>query len=239
MVWPVIVAHRGYSARAPENTLAALRMAVDAGVRACECDVRRAADGTIVLIHDATVDRTSSGTGPVGAFTAAELSNLDAGSWKSEQFAGEPIPTLVQALQLMHGRGTLVIELKEDGIAEAVAADVRTAGAEREVVVISFSITACSDARRVLPRAPAFWLIGGEKAPDWDAIIDQALEAGLQGLDVYHGLIDEDAATAVHGRGLSLWAWTVNEPKEARRLAALGVSAITTDDPVLIAAGLA
>ncbi len=238
MPWPLIVAHRGYSARAPENTLAALRLALDAGAPACECDVRRAADGTIVLMHDATVDRTTSGSGAVAELTAAQLAALDAGSWKSAQYSGEPVPTLAQALDVMRGRGTLVVEIKEDGIADAVAAEIRAADAERDVVIISFSLQACRDARAALPHTAVLWLIGGQ-APDWDEVIDQALSAGLQGIDVYHGIIDEAAAEAVLRRGMVLWAWTVNDPAEAQRLARLGVAAITTDDPVTIAAALA
>ena len=96
---PAVVAHRGASAAAPENTLAAMRRAAEMGARWAECDVRLSADGVPVVIHDGTLDRTTDGRGALAAHTAAELARLDAGSWRDAAFAGEPVPTLAALLE--------------------------------------------------------------------------------------------------------------------------------------------
>jgi len=237
MSFPLIVAHRGYSARAPENTLASLCLALDAGAPLCEIDVRRTADGEVVVLHDATVDRTTNGSGTVAEMTAEAVQALDAGAWKGPEFAGERIPLLSEALDVMRGRGHLVVEIKDEGIEQAVADVFRAADALRRVTVIAFSLEVCRRMRQVLPQVGVLWLVGGEGGPV-EELADTALEAGVQGLDVFHGLVDEDFAHTVLRRGLSLWVWTVNEPARAQELAALGVGAITTDDPVTIAQAL-
>ena len=107
-----MVAHRGASAEAPENTLAAFRLALQQGAPAVECDVHLSADGCPVVIHDETVDRTTNGKGAVVGLTRAALRGLDAGSWRGPRFAGEPIPTLEEALELCAGRARLFIEIK-------------------------------------------------------------------------------------------------------------------------------
>ncbi len=223
----VLVAHRGYSAVAPENTLASLRAALEAGVPVCEVDVRATSDGEIVLMHDETVDRTTDGSGRVGELSLRQLRALDAGSWKGEAFRGERVPTLSEALDAMR-EGHLVIEVKEEGIEEHVARVVRDAGARDRATVISFSLEVCRRMRALLPEVGVLWLLGRKR----EGAIVRALEAGVQGLDVHHEAITPEFAEAVLRRGLSLWAWTVEEPEEARRLRDLGVSAITSNDPI-------
>ncbi|HEX2514267.1 MAG TPA: glycerophosphodiester phosphodiesterase family protein, partial [Chloroflexota bacterium] len=115
----LVVAHRGASAEAPENTLAAFRLALQQGAPAVECDVHLSADGYPVVIHDETVDRTTNGKGAVGGLTRAALQGLDAGSWRGPRFAGEPIPTLEETLELCAGRARLFIEIKMGGAARA------------------------------------------------------------------------------------------------------------------------
>lgn len=110
---PLVIAHRGESSRAPENTLAAFRGALEAGVDFVEFDVHLSADGIPVVIHDETVDRTTDGTGRVDSLTVAQLKALDAGSWFDPGFAGERIPTLAETLDLLRGKGRILLELKD------------------------------------------------------------------------------------------------------------------------------
>ncbi len=116
-----VVAHRGFSAVAPENTLAAITQAIAAGADGCEFDAYRCQDGAVVLMHDATVDRTTSGQGKVTELTLAELKRLDAGQWKAPEYAGQKVPTLEEALQQLKDSGCqAVIEIKMEGISQQV-----------------------------------------------------------------------------------------------------------------------
>ena len=223
----ILVAHRGYSAVAPENTLASLRAALKAGVLACEVDVRATSDGEVVLMHDETVDRTTDGHGRVGELNLEQVKALDAGSWKGEAFCGERVPTLREALEVMR-EGHLVIEVKEEGIEERVARTVMEAGAQDRTTAISFSLEVCRRMRALIPEVGVLWLLGGG---DEGAVV-RALKAGVQGLDVHYRAITPEFAEAVLRRGLSLWAWTLEDPQDAGRLRDLGVSAITSDDPI-------
>ncbi|MDH7569578.1 MAG: glycerophosphodiester phosphodiesterase family protein, partial [Armatimonadota bacterium] len=136
---PVIVAHRGASGAAPENTLAAFRRALELGVPMLELDVHRSADGTIVVLHDATVDRTTDGSGAVAQMTLNEIRRLDAGVKKGPQFAGERIPTLAEVCALARGRAFLFVEVKAEGIADDVLRVLDEGGMTPYSIPISFS----------------------------------------------------------------------------------------------------
>ena len=237
MSFQLIVAHRGYSAIAPENTLASLRKALEAGAHACEIDVHLTGDGEVVVMHDGTVDRTTNGTGALREMTLDQVRRLDAGAWKGPEYAGEPVPTLAEVLALLDGRAHLVCEVKDADIEEAVARTIVDAGAIERVTFIAFDHQMCARLRDVLPSVGVLWLIGdGDHDPG--AVAEACLESNLQGVDAFYGAISEELADTLLRRGLSLWAWTVNQGDEALRLASLGVTSITTDDPVLIASAL-
>ncbi len=238
MSFPLIVAHRGYSALAPENTLVALRMALDAGAPACEVDVHLTADDQLVVMHDHTVDRTTDGSGAIRDMAVDELRSLDAGAWKDPKYAGEPVPLLTEVLDLMRDRAHLILEIKDDRIEEHVAHVLAGECAVPRVTIVSFSYDTCRRMRQILPGLAVLWLIGGgERGADELATL--ALEGGLQGLSVHHKIVTEGFFDVLLRRGLSLWAWTVNDDEEARRLAALGIPSITSDDPVALARALA
>ena len=133
---PLIIAHRGFSHRAPENTLAAYRLAIEAGAELAECDVYLSADRVPVLLHDKTLNRTAGVDRPVGEMPLAELRKLDVGRWKSAEFAGERIPTLVEAIELVKGKLRFVIEIKPKDIEKEVVAAINEAGASPDDVVI-------------------------------------------------------------------------------------------------------
>lgn len=140
---PLIVAHRGASAMAPENTLAAFRAAVELGADAIELDVQRTADGQLIVMHDPTVDRTTDGRGPLAAHSLAALKALDAGGWFGPQFAGERLPTLQEAVNVIEEKAGLFIEIKQgpvfdDSIETAVAAVIQDAGLTARCEISSF-----------------------------------------------------------------------------------------------------
>lgn len=151
----LVQAHRGYSEIYPENTLLAIERAFDAGADRVETDLALSADGHVVLMHDRTVDRTTDGSGRVASLDLAELKSLDAGSWKDPRFAGEPVPTLAEALDLAEGRGELNLEIKSNDrslleVIDTVEAAVRVVqehDAGERVVFSSFDFRALDEVR--------------------------------------------------------------------------------------------
>ncbi len=163
---PYAVGHRGAMGHAPENTLASFRKGFELGAPLLELDIHLSADGQIVVIHDETVDRTTNGSGRVCDLSAADIRRLDAGSWFSAEFAGEPLPLLDEVLEWAHGRVGLVIELKlgpvwYPGIEEALVTLLRQHGAEAEVLAISFDHIAVRRVKQVAPAVKTAVMYGG------------------------------------------------------------------------------
>ena len=169
-----VIGHRGAAGHAPENTLAGFRLALELGVDAVELDLHLCRDGVPVVIHDATVDRTTDGAGPVAELTSAELKRLDAGAWFDREYAGERIPFFDEALGVLAGRVPIVLEIKErhrvDLLLERLGAAL---GRHRrvDVVISSFSADSLRLARERLPEIPRAWLIRGEIAADVDGVL--------------------------------------------------------------------
>jgi glycerophosphoryl diester phosphodiesterase len=234
------VAHRGFSGIAPENTLAAVRAAIEAEASGCEFDVYACGDGTVVLMHDKTVDRTTDGTGRVTELTLAQLRQLDAGSWKDARYAGEPVPTLEEALRLLKGTGCLaVIEIKMEGISERVVRTVRDLGMVDQSAVIAFSQDVVREVRQLEPRLPCAWLCGedlqGTAAERADWLAERAAECGTDLLDLSYKMLTPELLAELKRRQLSVWTWTVDEAPVMRALRAWGVASITTNRPDILA----
>jgi glycerophosphoryl diester phosphodiesterase len=229
----LVVAHRGASDAAPENTLAAYRAAMARGARAAECDVRLSADGAVVVIHDATLERTTNGSGPVAARTLADLRRLDAGGWKAPSFAGERIPELGEVLDLVRGRMILFVDLKDGSDLEERIA--RVVGDGTDVVAVAFDPRRIARIRRLLPHVPAMLLVRREPDAEVELLIAVASQAGAALLGVELAGIDRPLIETAHRAGLGVFAWTVNDPDEARALAAAGIDGLITDRPDAIA----
>ena len=231
-----VVAHRGFSAVAPENTLASITRAIEAGADGCEFDVYRCRDGTVVLMHDATVERTTSGRGKLADLTLAELKQLDAGRWKAPEYTGQKVPTLEEALQRLKSSGCqAVIEIKMEGISQQVVDAVRAAGMLDQATVIAFSKEVVREIRRLAPELPCAWLCSPKPAdsPAQQAawLAAQAAECGTNLLDLNYGSLSPQLLDELRRRGLTVWAWTVNDPPVIQALAAWGVVSVTTDYP--------
>lgn len=229
-----IIAHRGYSARAPENTLAAMEAALEAGADAVEWDVHVASCGTPVLFHDTHLGRTTNGVGPLRRRTLSQLKSLDAGAWFSADFAGERIPSLQEALERVRGRiGRAYCEVK--GYRELEDLD-RIVSITRAARMLEATVFISSDWRTVDRIA------GQESAARVGYIVDRAdrfQEAlgkalGREGaiLDFDHRLVLDDPflAARTRARGVEAAAWTVNDAGEAGELLEAGITRFTTDE---------
>jgi glycerophosphoryl diester phosphodiesterase len=232
--YPRLAAHRGAGKLAPENTLASFRYGFDRGYRMVECDVKLSADGVAFLLHDATLERTTSGRGRADALDWRALSQLDAGSWHSAAFAGEPLPTLGAIARWCRANEVLVnIEIKptpgrerETGAAVALDARALWVGADVPPVLSSFADEALDAARIAAPELPRAWL--GERLPDdWR---ERMMHLGCIALDLKHSSLTEAMVREVHDAGLRLAAWTVNDPARARDLLHWGVDTVITDE---------
>lgn len=224
-----VVAHRGAAGEAPENTLVAVQVGRDSGARYLEVDVQRSRDGSLVVLHDRTVDRTTDGSGDVTGLTHAELSELDAGSWFAPRFRGERIPTLQSVLDSLDGwQGILVVEAKSPGrypgIASELAAALNTRKSLR-VEVVSFDHDWLASFREQAPGVPT-----GALAV-YPAALPDAGEANRIGVFWLAPILDPSLMARAHRRGLDVWVWTVDAPFLQDLLAWLGVDGLTTNFP--------
>jgi glycerophosphoryl diester phosphodiesterase len=231
--YPRWIAHRGAGKLAPENTLAAFREGARHGYRAFECDVKLSADGVPFLLHDATLQRTTSGRGPAAALTWDELSRLDAGAWHGRAFAGEPLATLDGVARFCLRNGfALNVEIKPSpGAEEATgrvvagrAAALWPAGATPPLLS-SFQPAALEAARAAAPDLPRALLLDALR-PGW---LEEALALGCVAVVSAYNLIDADVLGRIRSAGMNGLAYTVNDPAEAHRLDALGIAGMITD----------
>ncbi|HEY4690332.1 MAG TPA: glycerophosphodiester phosphodiesterase [Anaerolineae bacterium] len=233
---PLNLAHRGASAYAPENTLAAFRLAAEMGADGLELDAKLSRDGAIVILHDATVDRTPNGTGRVSDSTLAELKRLDAGSKFDPKFAGERIPTLGEVFDAVGDRLVINVELtnytsRNDGLEYKVIELIGKSDLADRVMVSSFSPLSLRKVKRAAPHVVCGLLV----APDMPIFLRRAWLAPLiPHLDArhpQHSMIDAAFVRKTHARGQKVNTWTVNEEADMRRLIGAGVDAIMTDRP--------
>ncbi len=236
---PLNIAHRGASAYAPENTLAAFRLALEMGADGFELDAMLSADGHLVVIHDDTVDRTTDGRGPVRQKTLAELKTLDAGARFDARFAGERIPTLREALHLAAGNPAFVnVEiktdsLKGDGLEEKLVALIRGYGLGERLLISSFNPFALWRMKRLAPDLPLALLYAENQRVylrnRWFAFLSRP-----DALNPSFRLATQEHVRWAKSKGYRLYVWTVDEEAEMRRLMALGVDGMITNKPDLL-----
>lgn len=239
---PQIWAHRGARRTAPENTLPAFRRALEMGADGIELDVHRSRDGRLVVIHDFSLAHTTDGRGLCTDYTAEELAQLDAGSHFGRAFAGTPIPTLDDVLDLVDGRCTINVEIKSESpdggdAAPLVAGTIRARNLYDRVVVSSFNPVTLIQMRWLDPEI-ALGLLFDQPLPPflrraWFTPILQP-----QAIHPEAGLVDAGLMEWARRQGCAVNVWTVNDAHEARRLAALGVDALITDVPDLLLCAL-
>ncbi|MFV0676548.1 glycerophosphodiester phosphodiesterase [Variovorax sp. tm] len=231
--YPRWVAHRGAGKLAPENTLAAFRLGASHGYRMFECDAKLSADGVVFLMHDAALDRTTSGRGIGGAQPWSALAQLDAGGWHSRAYAGEPLPTLENLARFCLANGHLLnIEIKptpgtERETGEAVAREAARLwqGAAVPPLLTSFQVESLEGAQAVQPELPRGLLL--DKL--WDGWLDAARQLGCVAIVCNHALWDATVVSMVHDAGMRALSYTVNDDRTAQRLIELGTDGIITD----------
>ena len=240
---PQIIAHRGASAQAPENTLAAFDEAWNQGADGIEGDFRLCRDGTIICMHDATLKRTAGDPRSVDSMSSTELQALEVGSWMSERHRGEPIPELATVLRTVPPGRRLFIELKSgSAIIPALVSCLEADDLDLDqTVVITFDDDVILGLKAVRPEVRCFLLESfkeqdGNWRPTITELIARAAECGANGLGVEARVevVDAGFVKACHAAGLELNVWTVDSPETARILAVRGVDTITTNRPALV-----
>lgn len=232
---PLVIAHRGASRYAPENTLAAFRLAAEQGADAVELDAKLSADGEVVVIHDPTTDRTTGFRGEVRQLSLGQLKSLDAGSFFSTQFKGESIPTLAEVFEAVGERVLINVELTNytspgDVLVEKVAALVKKYNLEERVLFSSFHPLNLIRARRLLPQVPTAILALPGRAGWW------ARAGWMRQVSPWfvHPYFTDTTARYVarqHTHNRRVNVWTVNELEDMLRLVKDGVDGLITDDP--------
>lgn len=216
------VAHRGWSGAAPENTLAAIKLAMSMPeVQWIEIDVQLSRDGVPVVIHDYTVDRTTNGRGAVANLTAAELGALDAGSWMSPAFRGEPVPRFEQVLELTVGRCRLNVELKTDGrypgLEERVLGLIHDYKLEHDTVITSFHTETLRNVRKLSKVVRTGLILDAWR----NSLPMELAELGADFLSIGYSRINPERLRRLAGAGIETMAWTANDVKTIRKLAAM------------------
>jgi glycerophosphoryl diester phosphodiesterase len=235
-VW--VVAHRGASGHAPENTMAAFQSAVAMGARFIETDLQLTRDARVIAIHDSTLDRTTNGHGQVHSHTLEEIRALDAGAWFGSRatvsYAGERVPILDEILSYSRDHDiNFYLEIKAGsawGLEHAVVAAVRNAEASARVVILSFDPSTLDSVYRLDETMMTGFLC---EHPSND-LVERAVRVGARQLAPRGDLITPALVKKAHEAGLQVVAWTINEPEQMRRLMDAGVNGIMTDYPDLL-----
>ncbi|WP_051327734.1 glycerophosphodiester phosphodiesterase [Desulfatirhabdium butyrativorans] len=239
---PIVVGHRGFRAKYPENTLIGFRAAVDAGVEMIELDVTLSRDRHVVVMHDDTLDRTTNGKGPLRDTSWEDIRRLDAGSWFDVRFAGEPVPDLETVFQTIGKTCSINVEIKADAvenedrpdaIENQVAELIHQYGLHESVVVSSFHPLALKRLA-ALPahQRPLLAVLSGHRTSFDPLDLFRSLPAFSW--HPHHRLLDAAAVRQAHRIGALVLPYTVNDPKDIGRVLQMGVDGIFTDDPVTV-----
>ncbi|MDP1580335.1 MAG: glycerophosphodiester phosphodiesterase family protein [Candidatus Didemnitutus sp.] len=243
----LVIAHRGFSSMAPENTLPAFELALDAGAGLVELDYHASADGVPIVIHDHSLRRTTNAEQVFGAgdwlvtgVTAAELGKLDAGAWFDPRFAGAKLPRLDEALALIRARGGVALVERKSGRAAGLARLLLDSGFGDEVVVQSYDWEFLRELHRLLPGLRLAALgptarLGGRLLEDREKWLDLAwfdeIERTGATIVVWNRWLEPTAVEAAHARGLKVWVYGVEDAAGILSLRDMGVDGVITSDP--------
>lgn len=238
----LVVAHRGSSADAPENTLPAFLLAWEQGADAIEGDFHLSADGVIVCVHDKDTRRVAGVDLVVKDATYQELRNLDVGTWKDVKWEGTYIPTLAEVLATVPGGKHIYVEIKcGPEILPLLYKELDASGLKTDqIVVISFNADVIREFKNGRPENKAFWLTGfwyneeGESQPTAQQAIEKLNAIGADGISTHHGSVTGEFVDQIINAGYEYHVWTVDDPERAVELINYGVKSITTNVPALI-----
>ena len=231
----LVVAHRGFSGAAPENTLAAFRKAIEVGSDMIELDIQLSKDGKIVVIHDETLERTTNGQGKVADHTFREIRKLDAGSWFGSQFSGEKIPTLQEVLELAKGKVLVNIEIKNPThgqypiteLADQGLEAVKKAGMLNRVIFSSFNSDSLDWIQKRDPRAWTAFLYHR----DWNSLPEVTKGKNWQVLNLRNSFLTRGKIEKIHQEGIKINVYTVNTEEELEQFVNWGADGLITNHP--------
>ena len=234
---PSIIAHRGFSFVAPENTVASAQLAWQQNADAVELDIYLSKDNRVVVIHDNNTKRTTGQDYKVAETSADVLRTLDAGLWKGEQFKGEKIPFLEEMIATVPDGKKMVVEIKCGvEVLPALQQVVDLSGKKEQLIFIAFGWEIIAATKQMFPENACYWL--SSSAADVQKKMEDAAKIGLDGINLNYKIVDEKAVEQAKALGLEVLSWTVDDPEEARRLVKIGVTGITTNRPDLMKSSL-
>jgi glycerophosphoryl diester phosphodiesterase len=230
---PTVVGHRGDSAHNPENTLISFQRAIEKGAEGIETDLRLTADGHIVLIHDEKVDRTTNGTGKVVDFTLEEIQKLDAGSWFSNDFAGQKIPSFRELFELMRNMSStipIIMDLKVENLGAAIAALANELGVQNQIIASCWTDTQIVDIAAHLNLTVKQRLTGSVPLNDTTNYLNSEILRGVQGFSINYGRIDAEFVVRSQNRLMPVFVWTLNKPELIQAAIDSNVDGVLSDD---------
>lgn len=222
----IVIAHRGASAYAPENTDAAFDLALTMGADAVETDLRATRDGVLVLLHDALVDRTTDGHGPVTDLSWDEVQRLDAGRYKGSEFAGQRVPSFEHFLEAYLARIPTYLEIKAVGVEEAAVEALRRRGLLGRVVFTSFHLASVAKIARLAPVRTEYLLLAWSEAE-----IERARASGLKGISLPVEILNPSMVEAIRRVGLGARGYRLTTDELMRKAIDLGLDGVTIDFP--------
>lgn len=234
-----IIAHRGASFHAPENTLASAKLGWEHNADAVEIDIHLSADKKIMVIHDAGTKRTTGEDFKIATTPSEKIRALDAGSLKSETYKGEKIPFLYEVLDIIPKGKQLVIEIKSNKeLVPLLKAEIEKSGKMKQCVIISFDFDALVEAKKALPKIPSYYLsskVGPETFPE---LLKRLQDNKIDGLNLNSSTITPELSALCNQNKIPLYAWTIDDVEVAKKLIDLGVTGITTNKPLEMREGL-
>ncbi|MDD4279077.1 MAG: glycerophosphodiester phosphodiesterase family protein [Candidatus Sumerlaeales bacterium] len=252
---PDIIAHRGASYEdagytySPENTIASNKLAWEMNSDGVECDVHLSADKRVMVMHDGNTSRTTAGkiSVDIAKTSSSELRKIDVGSWYNKKYASETLPFLEELIELVPPGKKLYVEIKCGSEVLPFVDEIFTkSGKRNQMVIIGFGLDTMTDAVKMMPDVPVYYLRGGEKDPKTGKVLPHSVdfvkvckERKITGLDMWCTGCDKNFCDAVLGANLGLIAWTVDDPKEMLRCAKVGVQGVTTNCPDVMLKALA
>jgi len=231
---PTIIAHRGSSFTAPENTVAAAKLAWEQNADAVELDIYLSKDNRVMVLHDGNTKRTT-GQSFINKDTNSEvLRTLDAGSWKDDRYyKGETIPFLEEMIATVPKGKKMVIEIKcGPEVFPALQKIVKKSGKKKQLIFIAFNWETIVKAKKMFPKNACYWL--SSSATEVQAKMNDVAKNKLDGINLSFTIVDQQTVTKANELGFEVLSWTIDDPQEAKRLVKLGVTAITTNRPDLI-----
>ncbi len=238
--FPKVIAHRGGSNLAPENTLAAFKNAIELGVDMIEIDVEQTSDSVVVVLHDDKVDRTTNGSGWVDSLSYEYVKTLDAGSWFSEEYKDEKIPSLDDVLALVNGQVILLIEIKGGsetylGIEKRTVEAIKKHNAIPWTIVQSFNEKAVERVKDLDPDIMTYYLLGRNFPEYYETYINKGnVDSQIfkyDGIAVHYSVLNANNVDSIKSTGLGVFSWTVDESADVENMIRIGVDGIITDSP--------